>query len=62
MGNMKEFEVSGDVSPGSTSLSNKGFEEEPFFPAKTFFNGPFSLVRGKRRWSTGVSGLETLEA
>ena len=56
MGNMKELEVSGDVFPGSISISNKGFEEEPLFPAKTgFFSAPLSLVRGKRRWSTAVT-------
>ena len=37
MGNMKELEVSGDVFPGSISISNKGFEEEPFFPVKIVF-------------------------
>ena len=43
-------EVSGDVSPGSISLSNKRFEEELLFPAKTsYFCGPFYHVRGKRR-------------
>ena len=36
MGNMKDFEVSGDIFPGSISFSNKGFEE-PLFPAKTGF-------------------------
>ena len=36
MGNMKDFEVSGDILPGSISFSNKGFEE-PLFPAKTVF-------------------------
>ena len=46
MGNMKDFEVSGDILPGSISFSNKGFEE-PLFPAKTgFFSAPLSLVRG----------------
>ena len=38
MCNMKEFEVSGSIS-----LSNRGFEEEPIFPAKTFFVVPFPL-------------------
>ena len=48
------------VSPGSISLSNVGFEEEPFFPAKTFlFAVFFSLLRGKRRWPTAAAGLET---
>ena len=37
MGNMKELEVSGDGFPGSISISNKGFEDEPLFPAKTGF-------------------------
>ena len=55
MGNMKDFEVSGDIFPGSISFSNKGFEE-PLFPAKTlFFSAPFFLVRGTRRWSAAAS-------
>ena len=36
MGNMNDFEVSGDIFPGSISFSNEGFEE-PLFPAKTGF-------------------------
>ena len=47
VGNMKEFEVSGDVSPGSISLSKKkkGFEEEPLFPAKIFLLALFPCAR-----------------
>ena len=60
MGNMKDFEVSGDIFPGSISFSNKGFEE-PLFPAKTgFFSAPLSLVRGTRRWSAAASGVENV--
>ena len=61
MDNMKELEVSGDVSPGSISFSNKGIEDEPLFPAKTgFFSATLSLVRGTLRWSAAASGVENI--